>query len=136
MKVKKKILKFVSLWLPPILLALFIFKLSNGTVPKASTDFWIDFGAKKLAHITVYGTLTLLIYRALRGEGMERKKAIIWSLILATGYGVTDEFHQSFTQGREARIRDVGFDFLGSSVVSYVVYKVLPKYPKWEEKFL
>lgn len=125
----QKLLKKVSLWLPPVILAIIIYRLSNGTVPKASADFWLDFVIKKFAHIFVYGLLAVLIYRALRGEGVGRKKSAVWAIVLATFYGVTDEYHQSFTQGREARIRDIGFDFLGASVVSYLIYKYLPKIP-------
>lgn len=117
-------------WLPPVVLAGIIFKLSSGTVPKASDVFWQDFAVKKLAHITIYGILTVLIYRALVAGGTSKKKAVILAIIISTLYGGTDEIHQHFTQGRESRLRDVGFDSLGSVIVMFLTIKVLPKMPK------
>lgn len=121
---------FLVYWLPPVVLAGIIFKLSSGTVPKASDVYWQDFAVKKLAHVTIYGILAVLIYRALIAGGTPKKKAIILAIILSTLYGGTDEIHQHFTQGRESRIRDVGFDSLGSIIVMFLTIKVLPKMPK------
>lgn len=127
---KKKINFLLIYWLPVLTLAAIIFKLSSGAVPKASDVYWQDFAAKKLAHVLVYGLLAVLIFRALNAGGMSKKKAIIFSVILATVYGMTDEIHQSFSQVREARVRDIGFDGLGASLFMYFVVKILPKMPK------
>lgn len=124
---QKGVLKFLRLWLPVIVWAALIFKLSGGTVPVASPVFWQDFAAKKSAHVLFYAILAVLVYRGLRGEGVERKKAVIWSIIISTFYGATDEFHQFFTQSREARIRDVGFDGLGASCAMFLIYKYFGK---------
>lgn len=99
-----------------------IFKLSSGTVPSASSVYWQDFVAKKAAHIVVYGILALLVFRGLKGEGVETKKALIWAAIVAILYGATDEYHQSFIQGREARVRDVGFDGIGAIAATLFYY--------------
>lgn len=121
---------FLIYWLPVLTVAGIIFKLSSGTVPKASDVFWQDFAAKKLAHILVYGILTILIYRALIASGMKKKKAIIMAIALAIFYGATDEYHQFFTQGRESRVRDVAFDGGGAVLAMYFTVKILPKLPK------
>lgn len=97
-----------------VLWAGLIFKLSSGTVPSTSQDFWVDFAIKKAAHVSFYFFLSFLTFRALRGEGVERKKALIWAIAFTVFYGATDEFHQMFTQGREARVRDVLFDSIGA----------------------
>ena len=52
------------------------------------------------------------------------------AFILATTYGGTDEIHQLFTQGRESRLRDVGFDGLGAAISLLFTVKILPKLPK------
>lgn len=78
----------------------------------------------------LFGTLAILIYRGLLGENVPKKKAAIWAVILAFFYGASDEFHQIFTQGREARVRDVAFDTLGAGIIVFLMYRFLQKLPK------
>lgn len=127
---KDRIYYSLGLWLPPLLWAALIFHFSSGTVPVASTVYWQDFTVKKTGHVLLFGFLAILIYRGLRGEGMPRKKAALWAVAIATFYGATDEFHQLFTQGREARVRDVAIDGVGAGIFVYLVYQFLPKLPK------
>lgn len=127
---KIRLHKFLDLWLPVILWAAFIFKLSSGAVPVASHIFWQDFAVKKTGHFILFGFLAILIYRGLIGYGMKKKKAAFYSVFLAFFYGATDEFHQIYTQGREARVRDVFIDGLGAWAAAYFVYGLLPKFPK------
>ena len=126
----KRILRKLSFWLPVVLWMALIFKFSSGTIPVASTVFWQDFAFKKTGHALLFGALAILIYRGLIGEGINKKKALIWAIIFSTFYGATDEFHQSFTQGREARVRDVIIDGLGAFAFTYVLHRFLPKMPK------
>lgn len=128
---RQKIFRFLFLWGPPLLWATLIFHFSAGSVPVASTVYWQDFAVKKTGHVLLFGFLSALIYRALRGEGISRKKAAIWAVVIATFYGATDEFHQIFTQGREARVRDVFIDGGGATIVSFLIYYLLPKLPKY-----
>jgi VanZ family protein len=108
--------KLLNYWLPVGIWALVIFKLSAGTVPQFSSMFWPNFAFMKSAHALFFGILAILVYRALRGYGMSRKKAIFWAIAATMFYGATDEFHQFFTQGREARLRDIGFDTIGGTL--------------------
>ena len=133
---KERTLKFLYLWLPVILWAAMIFKFSSGTIPVASAVVWQDFVIKKTGHVLLFGALSLLIYRGLLGEGIDRKKAALYAVILAFFYGGTDEFHQMFTQGREARVRDVFIDGFGAFVITYSVYWLMPKFPKKIQTFL
>jgi len=128
---KKKILLKLNFWLPVVLWMALIFHFSSGSIPVASTVYWQDFTVKKTGHMLLFGALAILIYRALVGEGMNRKKAAIWAVVLSTFYGGTDEFHQMFTQGREARVRDVFIDGIGASIFTYLTYRILPKMPKY-----
>jgi len=129
-------LKFLNLWLPPILWAALIFKFSSGSIPVASQVFWQDFIIKKTGHVLLFGMFALLSYRGLTGEGLSRKKAAIWSVAIAFLYGASDEFHQMFTQGREATVRDVFIDGIGAGVVMYLFYNFLPRLPKKVRLFL
>lgn len=106
------------------------YRLSSGTVPVSFGFYWQDFIVKKTGHMLFYGVLALLTYRALRGEGIGKKKAMIWAVIIAAFYGATDEFHQSFIQGREARVRDVFIDGIGATGAMLITYYWLSKLPK------
>jgi VanZ family protein len=134
--VKIKIVRSLNLWLPAILWAGLIFKFSSGTVPSVSQIFWQDFAVKKVGHFLLFGVLAVLIYRGLLGQGLSRKKAAMWAVFTAFFYGATDEFHQMFTQGREARVRDIFIDGIGAAVVIYIIYGFLPKFPKKFQTFL
>ncbi len=125
-----KFLFRLGLWLPPIAWAALIFRFSSGSVFVASKVYWQDFIVKKIGHVLLFGALATLTFRALVGEGVPKKKAAIWAVVFATFYGTTDEFHQSFTQGRDASPRDVLIDAGGSALVIYIVYKFLPILPK------
>lgn len=135
----RKILYQISLWLPVVLWMFLIFHFSSGRVPVASIIYWQDFAVKKTGHFFLFGILVVFLYRALQGESVDRKKAIIWAIVIAIFYGATDEFHQMFTQGREARLRDVFIDGAGATAIGYLIYSVLPKMPKvvvkWANKF-
>lgn len=132
---EKKIIKFLNLWLPPVLWAGLIFKFSSGTVPSASQIYWQDFAVKKVGHFLLFGVFAVLIYRSLIGQGVSRKNAAIWAIAVAFLYGATDEYHQMFTQGREARARDVLIDGFGAGVIIYYIYRFIPKLPKKIQTF-
>lgn len=132
----KKIFRFLGFWLPPLLWAAMIFKFSSGSVPSASDNFWLDFIIKKTGHIILFASLAALIYRGFIGYGMDRKKAAILSVVFSFLYGVSDEFHQMFTQGREAKPRDVVIDGFGASITMFLFYKYADKLPKRLTNFL
>lgn len=127
---KDKIFRKLSLWAAPFLWAALIFHFSSGTIPVASPVYWQDFAVKKTGHILLFGFLAILVYRALLGEGVGRRKAAVWAILIATLYGGTDEFHQLFTQGRESRLRDVFIDSAGAFIAVFLTYYILPKLPK------
>jgi len=115
--------KFLKYWFPVVFWSLIIFSFSSLTTPSTSTIYWQDFIVKKTAHMIEYGIFALLLYRALRAYEMNKTKAVILSILFAGIYGLTDEFHQSFTPGRESRIRDVAFDTIGASLAMLAVWK-------------
>ncbi len=122
--------KLVKFWIPPILWALIIFSFSSFTVGYATEIYWKDFLVKKTAHIFEYGIFATLLYRAMINSGIKNKKAMWYAAIIAGLYGITDEFHQSFTPGREATLRDVLIDTLGASIFIFAIIGNIKKMPK------
>jgi len=99
--------RLLTVWLPVVAWAAVIFALSS--IPSLSTGLgtW-DTILRKGAHLTEYGVLGGLLYRALGRE----------ALALATGivYAATDELHQYFVRGRHASPVDVAIDAVGVAV--------------------
>ena len=68
-------------------------------------------GIDKVTHFAVYGLLATLVVRL----GRTRRSAWI-SLVVVSAYGITDEWHQSFTPGRSVEIADWVADTAGAAV--------------------
>lgn len=120
----------VKYWIPFIAWAIVIYSFSSNPTVKTSEVHWQDFVVKKSAHLTEYFIFSLLLYRGLINTGVNSKKAILIVILSAFLYGLTDEFHQSYTPGREPKIRDVLIDSLGSIFFVYSLKKVIIKSKK------
>jgi VanZ family protein len=123
-------LKVINFWIPVILWLMVIFFFSAQPTIKTTEIYWQDFIIKKTAHIVEYAILATLLYRALVASGVSKKEAGIYAIILAATYGISDEFHQRFTPGREPRVRDVVFDTIGATMAIIYIWRYLPKAPK------
>lgn len=69
-----------------------------------------------VAHAGIYAVLSMLVLRGVvlaRGTGITVAAAAA-AVTVAIGYGVTDEWHQSFVAGRTADVRDVVADAVGA----------------------
>jgi VanZ family protein len=76
-----------------------------------------------ISHPIEYGIGAFLLCRALSGPGQAlRATAAAGAVVLATLYGVTDEYHQSFVPGRHADAVDVAKDFLGATAGA-IIYR-------------
>jgi VanZ family protein len=97
----------LSLWLPVVLWACVIFAFS--AVPSLGTGLgtW-DLVLRKLAHVSEYALLGLLLARATRRPAV--------AVVLAAAYAVTDEIHQTFVEGRHGAPLDVAIDTAGALV--------------------
>jgi VanZ family protein len=95
-----------------------IFAVSS--IPSIATPFEAsyDFTFKKLAHVTEYGVLTVLLFNALRLHFTHKRHALLTAVLVAIVYACSDEWHQSLVPGREGRLRDVGIDSIGAVVAS------------------
>ncbi len=72
----------------------------------------------KSGHGIGYGLLGAVLLRALAGG---RLRGVTWgramaAILVATAYGVSDEFHQSFVPGRTPDILDVAADSVGAAL--------------------
>jgi VanZ family protein len=64
---------------------------------------------RKLAHMAEFGLLWWLWMRALRGRAVP-------AAVIAIGYAITDEIHQSFVDGRVGSPLDVAIDAAGVGI--------------------
>jgi hypothetical protein len=91
-------------WGPVVAWAAVIFAFS--AIPNLSTGLgnW-DLVLRKLAHLTEYAILGVLLWRALGHT---------WTAVtLGSLYAVTDEFHQAYVHGRVASPLDWALDSAG-----------------------
>jgi VanZ family protein len=92
-----------------------------------STIAAIHFGLRKLGHLTEYGVLAALLWRALRSLKTTRAK-ISWAFVgawVACGIvAVSDEFHQSLVPSRTSALGDVIIDVNGALIglgISWII---------------
>jgi VanZ family protein len=101
----------VRSWLLVAGWAAVIFALSS--VPNLGTDLGVwDTILRKLAHVTEYAILGLLLLNAVGREAP--------ALALGVGYAISDEFHQHFVSGRHASPIDVAIDSTGLLIGIFV----------------
>ena len=118
--------KLLNYWLPVMVWAVLIFILSS--IPNLKTGLKEDYILRKIAHMVEFGILTFLLLRAIRldksaqGRSASGGKAIIFAVIIALFYALTDEYHQSFVFGRQCSFKDVGIDSIGILISAGLCY--------------
>jgi VanZ family protein len=101
-------------WAPPFVLMGVIFLLS--AQPNLNSGLGMaDTILRKLVHAGEYGLLTFLWVRALRITEL-RDSALPLAFALSVAYAATDEFHQTFVDGRHGTPVDVGIDAVGAGL--------------------
>lgn len=75
---------------------------------------------RKLTHITVFGILAVLFYRALKPW----RFTFLGAWILTVLYAASDEWHQSFQPNRSPEVTDVMIDACGA-VIALIIYKIV-----------
>jgi len=105
-------------WIWPVILAGLIVAASHQSTVTGPQIPHLD----KLIHFSVYGLLATLICRL--GHGW---RAAAWALMLASAFGATDEWHQSFVPGRSSEVADWLADTLGAAV-AVLLYRGWPGY--------
>ncbi len=115
--------KFVKWWLPVIVWMGVIFIGSSiGNIPRVggkTTDSIVH----RAAHVLEFAVLGALLLRAVNKEKPVTKREMITTLIIATLYGASDEFHQRFTPGRNSEGLSVLFDAAGGAIGGWVYHQ-------------
>lgn len=112
-------------WAPVVCLMGIIFIFSSQSAVQVTPTYWSEFTFKKTLHLIEYGVLAVLVYRALRNTyRLSLVNTFYISWLVASFYGFTDEFHQTFIPTREGRLRDVIIDALGAALALYCLYYI------------
>lgn len=126
---QNKYLIIVKRWLPSILLCIFIYCLSSlqgasvvGLLPDTKASYQTDIVVHKTIHFFIYMTLCLSFYRA--------TKNIPLAIILASLYGITDEFHQTFVPTRSGKVFDIVVDSAGATLGGVLLWRYFPRLPQ------
>ena len=105
-----------GLWLPPVALMAIIFFFS--AQPDLSSGLGVvDLVLRKIVHFVEYGLLCFLLWRALRTV-TSPDRAILLALLIASAYAATDEWHQTYVEGRHGTPVDWLIDSAGAFVVA------------------
>ncbi len=81
---------------------------------------WIDKVGRKLIHFGEYALLCALWWRALR-DRLSPNAALTAAVVIASAYAVTDEFHQSFVEGRHGTPVDWLIDTAGALTAALLI---------------
>lgn len=81
----------------------------------------VVFIVRKLAHVTEYAILAMLLWRAIRRPLRDdarpwRWSDAVWAISLAALYAGSDEIHQMFVPNRQGRLHDVLIDTAGAAL--------------------
>ncbi|MCW1948934.1 MAG: VanZ family protein, partial [Candidatus Shapirobacteria bacterium] len=117
----KKIIRF----LPALIwMAVIFYFSSRQTTGIGGDSYWYRFLILKTFHLVEYAVLFILINFALNQN--------FYSIIAAYLYGISDEFHQSFTPGRLPKFTDTLIDLVGI-LIGFLAIKLI--WPKIKNKF-
>ncbi len=110
------LLRRLDPWLPPLLLMAGIYYLSDQ--PGLSSGLGlIDTIGRKFVHALEYALLCALWWRALRTR-MAPGPALMAAVGVSIAYAATDEYHQTFVEGRDGLVLDVVIDALAATAAA------------------
>lgn len=103
-------------WLPALVWAGFIFYLSS--LPQRDIPQMLFPHQDKVMHLGLYGFFGFFLAHGMRLRRFEEFSDETWrrlAMALALGvlYGMSDEFHQKFVEGRGSSLMDLLFDSIG-----------------------
>jgi len=111
-------------FVPALAYAAIIFALSSQSDPLPFLPPEI-FLQDKLLHAAEYAVLGGLLVRALHLAGLRPSVALVVAVVVASAFGATDEFHQSFVPGRNSDVADWLADTLGATIGAVLVTAAL-----------
>ncbi len=112
---------FVKYWFPVIVYSAIIFSVSG--ITKVQTPFKEVF-FDKILHFIEYTPYGFLMARSVvhTVRGLNFKLVLFLAFFLTVLYGVSDEFHQSFVDGRSSSIYDVFADSIGGAIGCFIYF--------------
>ncbi len=117
-------------WSPVVVYAAVIFYLSSlshpeETLPKVLLDKLSD----KALHLVEYAVFAVLAYRAFRWAAgpAAARQAVLFTIVVASLYGITDEIHQAFVPLRESSWLDWVADTLGGMIGAVGAKRVMER---------
>jgi len=132
----------LTYWLPPILWAAVILSASTDAFSSPNTGSvleriasWLighplapatldtlNLIVRKCAHLTEYGILGALAFRAIRGERTSwQLRWSVTAVLIAAGVASADEIHQTFTMMRTGTWHDVVLDTAGATLAQLLI---------------
>jgi VanZ family protein len=129
-------------WLPPLLWTCVILLASSDAFSAANSGPWLQtiitsilghslpkqqfnvlhFVLRKASHLTEYGILGALLFRALRADG--QRWNVRWSVAavaIAAAVASIDEWHQTFVPSRTGAFSDVLLDTAGATLAQILI---------------
>jgi VanZ family protein len=106
-------------WVPVALYAGFIFFMSAQSHPEDQLpSFLLKDVSDKVLHAVEYAILGVLCYRGFRWgmNGQVAPRALLFAIVTASLYGMTDEAHQLFVPFRESSWQDWLADTIGAAI--------------------
>lgn len=91
-------------------------------VKLASWIISIEPYVRKLAHMSEYALLFILLFFAFRFYIKSYRKNVLISFLICALYACTDEWHQTFIEGRAGMPVDVLIDACGAAIVIIVLF--------------
>lgn len=80
-----------------------------------------DFVLRKIAHMIEYAILTGLLARSFIMSAVTPNSSMIFAILAAALYAVTDEYHQTFVPGRNGSFVDWLIDVVGISTATMFI---------------
>lgn len=102
--------------LAPLALMSVIFAFS--AQPGGEQLEWWEVVIRKLGHFGIYSTLAALWFWALAGRV---RRPLAWACAISLAYACTDEFHQTFVEGRHGSPLDVLIDAAGIATAALLI---------------
>jgi VanZ family protein len=96
-----------------------IFLFSAEPNLRSPFSYGVDLVLRKIAHITEYIILTVLVWKAVSSRTKNNLLLAVFLIVFSAA--VLDECHQLFVMGREGSLRDVLFDAIGIISAIYFI---------------
>jgi VanZ family protein len=118
-----ELFRAITKWFWPFVLAAMIVVASSRSQVAAPGLVAFD----KVAHFSLFGLLATLVAR----NGGSAPRGCV-AVLLVSLFGLTDEWHQSFTPGRTVEVADWAADTFGA-MVAVALYVRWARYRDWLE---